>query len=218
MSQPYTTYSSGFATESPEAANAGIKRNTKKRKKFAVLSSDEIIDLLKKAHGSREYRKKESNSKNSSTFKLNKESNAILIKLSEQLKATPKKAVEALIKSANLEDRHELLKISKHISGRRSSKKELTKPGETIEAVAPEKTIEAVAPEKTIEAIEPEETAKLEQLDKLEELEEKIINEEDSHNPLQQMQKTLKKNNNNQMDWNSKSRQLTANKHKYKRH
>lgn len=201
--QPYTTYSSGFATELPEAANEDIKRNTKKKKKFAVLSSDEIIDLLKKAHGSREYRRKESNSKNSSTFKLNKESNAILIKLSEQLKATPKKAVEALIKSANLEDRHELLKISKHISGRRSSKKELSKPRETIEAV------------------EPEETAKLEQLDKLEELEEleeTIINKEDFHNPLQQMQQMLKKNDNNQTDWKTKSRQLTANKHKYRKH
>ncbi|MGM8885640.1 hypothetical protein ACS8FD_06830 [Psychrobacter sp. 1U2] len=197
LSQPYSTYSSGFTTDSPEVENENIKSNSKKKKRLAVLSSEEIIDLLKKAYSSREYRKKGKNSKCSNTFKLNKESNAILLVLSDKLNATPKKAVEALIKSANLKDRHELLKISKHISGRRSTKKELTKPEDTIEAAALEET---------------------DKFDKSKELEGKIISEDDSLNPLQRMQQMLKKNNNNQMNWETKSSQLTSDKHKYNKH
>lgn len=97
--------------------------------------------------------------------------------MSEQLNATPKKVIEALIKSVNLKDEHELLQINKHINGRKFTK---------------EKPVE---PEKTIEAVKPEESAKLEQLEKLEEQEESVVNKEDNRDPLQYM---LNKKDNDQ--------------------
>lgn len=56
--QPYITYSAGFVTNLDKDEN--IKHNDKKKKEFACHCSDKIIDLLRKAHSSREYRKNES--------------------------------------------------------------------------------------------------------------------------------------------------------------
>lgn len=106
---------------SNEAESA--QKNKRSKKNFTSLSADEIIDLLKKAHNSRKYRKVASKTKIDSGLTLKKESNTILIALSEQLGATPKKIVESLIQGVNLADESELLKIDANISGRRTSRK-----------------------------------------------------------------------------------------------
>lgn len=103
------------------------------RKGFTERSAQEIIDLLRKAFNSKDYRKSQSTAKVSRSFTLNKESNIILIALSKKLGATPKKVIEALVKGVDLEDKHRICEIDKLISGRRAAKTQLVqkKPSES---------------------------------------------------------------------------------------
>ena len=119
MLRPYTEKIHIYKEEEKE------KKSTKKQIRLLGISSDRVIDLLKKAYSSREYRKVVSNTKKNSVLILNKESKNIINELSKQLGATPKKIIEALIKNINLEDGSELLKIDQSISGRRSIEKNL---------------------------------------------------------------------------------------------
>lgn len=107
-------------TEPDGVLNKPIKKTLKER------SVQEIIDLLKKAHNSRDYRKAQYIAKNDRSITLGKEPHLILIKLSEQFQATPKKTLEALIRNIDLEDEHEVLKINKLIGGKRSIEKKLS--------------------------------------------------------------------------------------------
>lgn len=121
-----------------------VNKNKRIKKKFAELSAYEIINLLIKARRSREHRKIRSTTKNERSFTLNKEAHSILIELSNQLKAAPKKIIEALIKKVDLEDDHELLKIDKHVSGRRAVQKNsvVEAPIELEKSIEPEKPVE----------------------------------------------------------------------------
>lgn len=107
-------------TEPDGVLNKSIKKTLKER------NVQEIIDLLKKAHNSRDYRKAQYIAKNDRSIALGKEPHLILIKLSEQFQATPKKTLEALIRNIDLKDEHEVLKINKLISGKRSVEKKLS--------------------------------------------------------------------------------------------
>lgn len=107
-----------------ETISDDLLRPTQK-KGFTERSAQEIIDLLKKAFNSRDYRKSQSTAKASRSFTLNKESHAILTALSKELGATPNKVIEALIKGVDLEDKHKLCEIDKFISGRRADKIQL---------------------------------------------------------------------------------------------
>jgi len=119
--RPYTNQNVGRSSKLTEVSDE--TENTQRNKRsFASLSADAIIDLLKNAQTSREYRKAKSITKNNRSLTLNQESHAILIKLSDQIGATPKKVIEALIKSIDLEDKSELLRIDGNISGRRTNK------------------------------------------------------------------------------------------------
>lgn len=152
----------------PEDTDADKK---KVRKKFAKLSAYEIIKLLVNARISRENRKVRSTTKNDRSITLNRDAHSAIIELSDQLKATPKKVIEALIKKVDLDNAYEVSEIDKLISGRRPIKKNslLEKP---INPEEPEKAIE------TEETIEPEESAELEEAIENEEImdSEKLIN------------------------------------------
>lgn len=104
-----------------EARSDDLSKSSQ-RKGFTERSAQEIIDLLKKAFNSRDYRKSQSTTKVSRSFTLNKESNTILIALSKELGATPNKVIEALLKEVDLEDKPKLREIDKLISGRRAVK------------------------------------------------------------------------------------------------
>lgn len=99
--------------------------NRKARKDFAKLSAYEIIDLLIKARNSREYRKVRSTAKTDRNIVLTKEAHSIIIELSNQLKATPKKIIEALIKNIDLKDMYAVSELDKLISGKRSVRKNI---------------------------------------------------------------------------------------------
>lgn len=145
---PYANQNVGRASKLTEVLDE--TENTKQnRRSFASLSADAIIDLLKKAQNSREYRKAISNTKNNRSLTLKKESHAILIELSDQLGATPKKVIEALIKSIDLEDKSELLKIDDNISGRRTNKIQVL-------------TEQPIMHQTAIEVVEPRESEKIE--------------------------------------------------------
>ena len=109
-----------------------ISNNKRIKKDFAKLSAYEIIKLLINARISRENRKVRSTTKNDRSIALNKEAHSSIIQLSGQLKATPKKIIEALIKKVDLDNAYEVSEIDKLISGRRSSrgKVELEEPVE----------------------------------------------------------------------------------------
>ncbi len=150
---------------SNEPKNADADKRIKK--KFAKLSAYEIIKLLVNARISRENRKVRSITKNDRRLMLNKEAHSILIELSGQLNATPKKTIEALIKKFDLENAHEVSEIDKLISGKRSvkGKSPLEKPikqEESVKLAEPIEVEETVEIEESIEpkkAIEPEEIA-----------------------------------------------------------
>ena len=142
---PYNYKNTGDPMEPIEVLNEDVEPNSSKKKKdFAELNTDEILNLLKKAYSSRKHRKVSSKTKIDRSLTLKKESHTILIELSEQLIATPKKIVESLIQGVNLESKSELLKISSNISGRRttniqSSQEEHVEPEEAI--TEPESTV-----------------------------------------------------------------------------
>lgn len=100
--------------------------NDRKKKQFKTLDANQVIDLLKKARNAREHRKSISSTKNNRSLTLNKEAYSTLVKLSDQLNATPKKVVEALIKNIDLENVFEASEIDRLISGRRSIEKNLS--------------------------------------------------------------------------------------------
>jgi hypothetical protein len=126
-----------------------VENTQQNKRSFASLSANAIIDLLKKAQNSREYRKAISNTKKNRSLTLKKESHAILIELSDQLGATPKKVIEALIKSIDLKDKSELSKIDDSISGRRTNK---------IQVLTEQPIIHQTA----IEVVDPRESEKIE--------------------------------------------------------
>lgn len=134
------------------------KNTIKKKIEFLKISSDKILDLLKKAHSSREYRRDKSSAKINNGIVLNKESHNIINRLSEQLGATPKKIIEAMIRKVNLEDEQELSEIDKLISGKRASKMQSIL--EQSSASEPEERFESEEP---TEPIELEEDLKLEE-------------------------------------------------------
>jgi len=145
---PYTNQNFDRSSKLTEVLDETESTQRNKRS-FASLSADAIIDLLKKAQNSREYRKATSNTKNNRSLTLKKESHAILIELSDQLGATPKKVVEALIKSIDLENKSELLKIDDNISGRRTSKIQVL-------------TEQPIMHQTAIEVVEPKDSKKIE--------------------------------------------------------
>lgn len=148
-----------IASSNAESMSEDRKEIENKKKDLKTLDADQIIDLLKKARRAREHRKAGSNTKNDRSLMLNKEAYSTIVKLSEQLNATPKKIVEALIKNVNLENAYDTSEIGKLISGRRSTEK---KP-------LLEKFIESEELLKLEEAIEPKEIADFKRLGKPEE-------------------------------------------------
>ena len=145
---PYANQNVGRVSKLTEVLDE-TESTKQNRRSFASLSADAIIDLLKKAQNSREYRKAISNTKNNRSLTLKKESHAILIELSDQLGAAPKKVIEALIKSLDLEDKYELLKIDDNISGRRTNKIQVL-------------TEQPIMHQTAIEVVEPRELEKIE--------------------------------------------------------
>lgn len=158
MLRPYSHQKATNQTESVQPINGteGTKQSKNEKKDFANLGADEIIDLLKKALGSRTSRKNRSDAKNNRSLTLSKDAYSILTALSENLRATPRKTVEALIKGINLENKSELLKINENISGRRTSKIQLVLDQSAIHEVAvkQEDLVEPLEPTKAEEAKE----------------------------------------------------------------
>lgn len=135
--RPYTDQDFGCPTKLDETVVVK-STNNKKKKDFVSLSADEISDLLKKAYSSRKHRQVTSHTKMDGSLTLKKESHTILIALSKQLGATPKKIVEALIRGVDLENKFELSKINENISGRRATK---TKSLQEEPIIEPEPTV-----------------------------------------------------------------------------